>query len=95
MYVHNLSCKCTYVLRKVWNCNYSSKNWRPAQTTLEAGVEGLRLEDVNIDSRVVAAKQHQTTKDVRPLVTPIYTSSSCILNSVQHFDDICKEVDSF
>ena len=69
-----------------------SEHWKPAKTTLEAGIDGLCLDGLSVDSRVVASKLHMTYRDVDPLVAPIYQASTYKIKSVQHYLDILDEV---
>ena len=58
---------------------------KPAQSNLDAAVDGLALSDLNIDSCIVASKLHMTDTDVTPLVTPIYQTSTYTVKSVEQF----------
>ena len=56
------------------------------------GVNGLKLDDVAEDSRVVASRLHMPNEDVHPLVTPIYHSSTYKIKSVDQYLQILKDV---
>lgn len=72
----------------------SSIHWFPTKSVLEDGVHGLTLDDVSADSTAVAAKLHLPPRDERPLVTPVYHTSTYIVKSVDHYLDILKNVSS-
>ena len=69
-----------------------SQHWVPAKTTLEAGVDGLTLDDVATDSKIIGSKLHMPHKDVMPLVTPVYHACTYTVKSVDHYLDILKNV---
>ena len=71
---------------------YCSKHWVPAESVLEAGISGLRLKDVKDDTKAVASRIHGRYSRVQPVVTPIYTTSTYVVEDVDHYSDILKNV---
>jgi hypothetical protein len=72
-------------------CAFSSSTWTPAESTLSAGVDGLRLDDVHEDTVPVSSKP-VTRPDVTPLIVPIYNTSTYTVRGVDHYLNILKEV---
>jgi hypothetical protein len=59
---------------------------------LEAGVEGLNLKDVSLDTAAVSARLHFTGTRTEPLVPPIYHSSTYVLDNTEDFLGAIKDV---
>ena len=62
-----------------------SQHWTPAKSVLEEGVDGLKLADVQDDTKAVASRLHQTNAKVTPLVTPIYHTSTYKMDNVDQY----------
>ena len=69
-----------------------SQREQPPRSTLEAGVSGLSLQDVSMDTAVVGARLHFTGTRTEPLVPPIVHSSTFILDKVEDFLGAIKDV---
>jgi methionine-gamma-lyase len=69
-----------------------SKLWKPALSQLEAGVDGLRVEDVKDETKVIITRAHHDFKEHEvPVTTPIVHSATYRINSVQHYTNILQE----
>lgn len=62
-----------------------SKREQPPRSTLEAGLDGLTLKDVSLDTAAVTARLHFTGTRTEPLVPAICHSSTYILEKVEDF----------
>ncbi|CAG2192292.1 L-methionine gamma-lyase [Mytilus edulis] len=68
-----------------------SRKWQPPLTTLERGLNGLKVEDVSIDTMATSSRYvFDCGPTTEPLVPPIYHSSTYKLKSV---DDYLKILD--
>ncbi|ELU01835.1 hypothetical protein CAPTEDRAFT_222467 [Capitella teleta] len=70
-----------------------SKHWTPSISTLDSGVEGIKLDDLSQASHCVATRLHTPDRgrEEVPLVTPIFHSSTYKVQSVQHYADVLQE----
>lgn len=68
---------------------YFSRFWVPAESALSDTLKDVKLAD---DSVTVCSKLKERGGKERPLVTPIYQTSTYVVESVQHYLDILKDV---
>ena len=69
---------------------YNSELWHPAKSILEDNPEGLRVQDLSIDTRATSTR-HRPPKE-EPLVQPIVHSSTYVIPSVDDYLRILQEV---
>ena len=60
---------------------------------LEAGIDGLKLEDIKDETKVIITKAHHDFKELEiPITEPIVHSTNYRINSVKHYSTILQEV---
>ena len=69
-----------------------SSSWRPPVSELEEGVRGLTLGDVKDETRAVSCKLAMDRAHLKPLVMPIYNSSTYRIDSVDEYLSIIQGV---
>jgi len=72
-------------------CIYS-EDWVPVQSQLEAGINGLTINDVSDGTKIVSARRHVVYDRGEPVVQPIVHSATYMVKSVQEYQDIHNQV---
>ena len=68
------------------------RDWRPARSDLEDRIKGLDLDDVGDGTKAASTRTKYEGPTVKPLVQPIYHTSTYIVDSVQEYLDIIRGV---
>lgn len=69
-----------------------SKLWKPTLSQLEAGLDGLKVDDIKDETKVIITRAHHDFKEHEvPVTTPIVHSATYRINSVKHYSNILQE----
>ena len=72
--------------------SHCSESFKPAQSTLEKGLLGLQLDDVTDDTLAVATSFDVEATNAKPVVLPIYHTSTYRVDSLKEYLDTVNTV---